>query len=255
MPTNHLFYEYYDTLYADKNYKEETDYLFSIAELYLTKPPEKILEIGCGTGNHTLEIAKHGLPVTAIDIDHSMAEIAKIKIKKTGLNYVKVEQTEIEKLKDKGFDIALAMFNVITYIQDLKSLLSFFIGIHQRLDKDGLFIFDCWNGSAALLDPPKNKTIAKKTRSEDISCKIVSDTNFLEQKTTLNYYINVRSILDNTQRSDLFTFAQTLWTPLQIWYNLKKSGFEIIKCSKLFNIEEQATPTDWKIMFVCQKIK
>lgn len=253
MPTNHLFYEYYDILYSDKNYKEETDYLFSLAKLYLTKPVDKILETGCGTGNHTLEIAKRGLHITAIDIDKNMAEIAKEKMKKNEFNYVKVEHTGIEKLDEKGFDLALALFNVVTYINDANSLISFFSGIHYRLNNNGIFIFDCWNGLAAIIDPPKLKSIAKETGLEDITCKIISQTNFWEQKTTMNYFIKVRNIFDNSVKSDYFSFDQTLWTPMQIEHCLKECGFEILKCGKLFNIEEKAGHTDWKIMYVCQK--
>ncbi len=41
---------------------------------------QKVLELGCGTGNLTLELAKKGATITAIDINPEMLDIARKKL-------------------------------------------------------------------------------------------------------------------------------------------------------------------------------
>src|ERR1051326_5271804 len=106
-----LFYKYYDTLYASKDYAGEVKTLMEIATKQ-KKVVKKILEIGCGTGNHTIELAKSKKQITAVDTDKFMAEIAKEKTKQ--FKNVKIHLGKIERLNEKNFDVAFAMFNVIT---------------------------------------------------------------------------------------------------------------------------------------------
>ena len=49
---------------------------------YFSHEDLSILEIGCGTGNHTVELAKKVSQVLALDIDPQMVALAKDKIEK-----------------------------------------------------------------------------------------------------------------------------------------------------------------------------
>ena len=69
MENNTIFYHYYDAIFSEKNYRKETEFIFKKASESLGRSPEKILEIGCGTGNHTMNLAGKNIPLTAIDID------------------------------------------------------------------------------------------------------------------------------------------------------------------------------------------
>ena len=59
--------KYYDLFHQDKNYEEE-------AQAIKKKFPrvKTILEIGCGTGNLTVELEKLGFKVTGIEPSSSM---------------------------------------------------------------------------------------------------------------------------------------------------------------------------------------
>lgn len=46
----------------------------------------RVLDIGCGTGEHTLMAAQHGLETTGIDSSHKAIETAKRKAHERGLN-------------------------------------------------------------------------------------------------------------------------------------------------------------------------
>ena len=57
-----------------KNTVAEVDFLLS---LYPLKPGANILDVGCGTGRHSIELAKRGFKVTGLDLSEKMLEVAK----------------------------------------------------------------------------------------------------------------------------------------------------------------------------------
>ncbi len=239
--TNNLFYQYYDSLFQAKDYKGETDLIFELTKKFGISSPKKILEIGCGTGNHTKVLAEKGIDLVAIDNDQEMIRLAKDKLKEN--DKLKIIYTDIEDLKEDNFDLTLAMFNVVTYISETSQLNSFIKAVYQRLNSGGIFVFDCWNGIAAIKDPPQTKKTEVLDNGEKIEFTLTPTTDFFNQKTTLKYDFKDSS----------FSFDQTLWTPMQISDSLRQAGFETILCSPLIDIDKKATDKDWKIMFVAKK--
>jgi len=246
-----FFYKYYDVLYKDKDYKAETKMVVNLYRKYGNGKLGNILEIGSGTGNHTKELANLRTDLTAIDIDERMVKIAKSKFKNRRSNHLSILNTSVEELAAKDFDLALALFNVVTYIEDDESLLKFMRGVYKRLERGGVFVFDCWNGVAAIADPPQKQTTRINYRDLRITSTWIPSNDFLRQRTMLTNEI----VIKNGRRVEKggFTFNQTLWTPRQIRNALKKSGFELILNSPFMSPEREARDTDWKIMFVARK--
>lgn len=248
-----LFYKYYDLLYADKNYKSEVEKTLSIIEKYHSLSIVKMLEIGCGTANHTIELLKYNIALTAIDTDKKMIELAKKKvIASEDMSQITLLNLSIEELAEQEFDAIIALFNVITYIKSANELQSFFDNAFKRLNHNGIFVFDCWNGIAAIKDPPKDKIIFRTIDDFKLECHIHSRNDFFEQQVHLQYRLSV-SKAGEIIESDVFEFTQTLWTPMQIKACIKNSGLQLISCCKNFDPETLATSGDWKIMFVCKK--
>jgi 2-polyprenyl-3-methyl-5-hydroxy-6-metoxy-1,4-benzoquinol methylase len=85
------WYEELFTDYADK-YEKEIFTQGTLGEVdFIQKEINqnencKILDIGCGTGRHALELAKRGYNVTGIDLSKSMIAKAKEKAQSSGVN-------------------------------------------------------------------------------------------------------------------------------------------------------------------------
>lgn len=80
----HLEAPHYDQLCFTQNTINEVEFLIDILNLL---PGASILDVGCGTGRHAVELARKGYAVTGIDLSASMlaqarekAEAAKVEI-------------------------------------------------------------------------------------------------------------------------------------------------------------------------------
>lgn len=247
-----IFYKYYDVLYQDKDYKGEIELIYKIVEKYSSNKILEVLEIGCGTGNHTKELAKKAKKVVAIDIDPQMSEIARSKMKRLKINNAKILNISVDAVEEKAFDLAVALFNVVTYFEDFSSLQKFLSEVSKRLKSGGLFIFDVWSGIAAIKDPPR---VVKKTfrkNKERIETVLIPKTDFLKQRTLMDYRIKVFNGKRLKEEGSI-KFNQTLWTPNEIISAANKAKLDIVKASPLMDISRDANENDWKIMFVFQK--
>ena len=76
--------KYYDLFYKNKKYSKE---ILNIKKLVKLNKQEKVLEIGCGTGNHSFELSKHCGQILALDKSLEMIKIAKKKKFKKKYNF------------------------------------------------------------------------------------------------------------------------------------------------------------------------
>lgn len=252
MHSTPLFYRYYDTLFSSKNYAGEVASVLSYCIGYPLQPLENILELGCGTGNHTVELARNpSIHVTAVDVDFEMLALAQKKVEltnKTNISFVSGRSTE------KNVDLSVALFNVVNYICEGESLRMFFANVAESLRSGGLFVFDCWNGTAALLDPPGSKVYEKYCDGRKVSCYLTSLTDFIKKTTTLNYQIDLFDQTGSKVESENYQIEHSLWTPEQIKTALHDSGLVVVTMCIPFRFDTVASDADWKIMFVCRKV-
>jgi SAM-dependent methyltransferase len=247
MSRGSLFYDWYDVLFASKAYASEIDVALELAETHLGAPPERLLEIGCGTGNHTLELARRGVDVVAVDTDKTMVLRATKKLAAAGATAV-VLNTRCENLEHSGFDAALALFNVVNYVSSVQALESLFGAVADRLNRPGFFLFDSWNGVAALADPPRAKHTEINHHGAHVVCDLSAETDRMMQRTTLTYQMAVTQ--DGVTIEDAFSFSQTLWTPMQIRDALERAAIQLVACTRLFEPGIRATAADWKLMWI-----
>lgn len=65
---------WYDTELGNFVDEVETELAFS---LFTPEPESKVLDVGCGTGNFSIKLARKGLEVVGVDVSHPMIEKAR----------------------------------------------------------------------------------------------------------------------------------------------------------------------------------
>jgi len=107
----------------------------------------KILDVGCGTGRHSIELAKRGYKVTGIDLSECMLETA---IKRAKEDKVKVEfiKADARDLKyDKEFDLVIMICEGGFPLMETDEMNFKILESSARaLKKNGKFIFTTLNG-------------------------------------------------------------------------------------------------------------
>ena len=248
-----MYSEYYDAIYSTKDYGAEVDVLCGIFSGMGCSSPGRLLDVGCGTGGHSLQFAKLGWQTVGIDIDTESIATARAKADRLGAELTRkpVFHTRLAMdLDDGGFDAAIAMFNVINYLDTLDTLEAFIAAIAKR--SKGPFVFDCWNGVAAMLDPPRRKETTIPYGNESIH--VVSTPTFdrMGQCVDVDNTVTVTAP-DGTEKEFNYAYRSTLWTPSTLRLAVERNGFEVVRVSPLMRPHETATEKDWKIMFTCRK--
>ncbi|RYG24585.1 class I SAM-dependent methyltransferase [bacterium] len=84
----------------------EIDFLLS---LFALPTGSSILDVGCGTGRHAVELAKRGYRVTGIDLSEGMLNVARAKAAVEGVDvkFVQADATNFQ--TDERFDAAICL--------------------------------------------------------------------------------------------------------------------------------------------------
>lgn len=100
-------------------------------------PPAHVLDIGCGTGRHALELAKRGYSVTGIDLAPEWIEQARHAADLGKWNAVFMIQKASDLEADSPFDAAFALNHTIGLISDVNA---HFAGVVRSLKPGARFL-------------------------------------------------------------------------------------------------------------------
>ena len=140
------FANVYDTFMDNIPYKEWGRYLESLLKEYGVQDG-LIVDLGCGTGKITEELALAGYDMIGIDNAEEMLSIAREKLMeypdgdvRKNILYLLQDMREMELYGT--VKAAVSISDSMNYITEEEDLLQIFRLVNNYLDKDGLFIFD-----------------------------------------------------------------------------------------------------------------
>ncbi len=137
-----LLAPFYDAINSDIDYKSWADFIEKIIDREYRGDPELILDLGCGTGKMTLELARRGCDMTGIDLSPEMLNVAKERAEREGLDVLWICQDMTEFELYGTVDIALCCLDGINHLTAPSAMKKTFSLVHNYLSPDGLFIFD-----------------------------------------------------------------------------------------------------------------
>jgi len=126
---------FYDAFIDEEVYK---DYL-ELLDRYTSYGT--LLDIGCGTGTLSLEIARRGYAVTATDLSEEMLSIVEYRAKESNVNLDIFVYDMLDPIAEK-FDTVIASMDVINHLADLEDVQFGFTNIFSALNPSGMFLFD-----------------------------------------------------------------------------------------------------------------
>jgi SAM-dependent methyltransferase len=158
----------YDAIYADKDYRTETDVLES-AFSWASRAISSILDLGCGTGLHAAELAMRGYEVVGVDRSAAMLQRARQRMEVQSLPQLSFVEGDIRYVDlGRRFDCVISMFAVIGYLLTDADIASSFANVRRHLEPGGLFIFDVWYGPAVEAIGPSDRRKVMPSESGEI---------------------------------------------------------------------------------------
>ena len=134
----------YDSVNSEINYSKWADFIEKIVKQELKVPCELALDLGCGTGRMTIELAKRGYDMTGVDYSPEMLDAARREAEDAGLSgKILWLLQDIREFELYGtVELAVSCLDTVNHLTDNKSLDKFFSLVHNYLIPDGIFIFD-----------------------------------------------------------------------------------------------------------------
>ncbi len=115
--------------------------------------PKTVLELGCGTGSMTIELARRGYDVIALDISDEMLSVADQRAREAGASNIRFIQSDMCSFELYGkVDAVVCCLDGINHLTARDELDSCFALVSNYLNNGGLFVFD-------LNTPYKFKTV------------------------------------------------------------------------------------------------
>src|SRR5215212_9545660 len=130
--------EVYDSLMAVVPYRHWVSYIERIWERFESSPTA-VLDLACGTGNVTLELARRGYRATGADNAAAMVRQAQAK-GAPGVRFLLQDARNLD--LPEPFDACICLFDSLNYILTPEELGAAFAGVYRHLRPRGLFVFD-----------------------------------------------------------------------------------------------------------------
>jgi SAM-dependent methyltransferase len=172
--------KYYHILYQNRDEKEAENFIQNLSQFF--KKEDKIIDIACGAGRHTLFLSELGYHTTGIDL--SQESIKSAKEKSNGK--IPFEVWDMRKCyKKQGFDVVLNLFTSFGYFENEEDDIAAIKAMSDNLKEEGILIIDFLNSKKVI-----DNLVQKETKEMDgvtfnISRKV--EENFIIKNIEVNH--------------------------------------------------------------------
>ncbi len=229
----------YDKLNEEIDYAEWADFIEKCFGRFLTGRPGIVLDLACGTGRMTSELAGRGYDMIGVDGSADMLAVAYSRAlgKSTRPLYLMQDMRALELYGTVGATVCC--LDSINYLTETDGLEKTFDRVHNYLDPGGLFLFDVntpykfkniyGNNSYILEDEDESK--------RDIFCAWQNE--FDPDSGICDFYLSLFEENDDGSynRSDEHQ-REKCWSLEELTATLEKCGFEFLGAYGGYGFEE-----------------
>lgn len=131
----------YDEMNGEVDYPAWADFIEAIFERHGAKKIESVVDLGCGTGTMTFELARRGYDMTAVDNSPDMLSAARaLDTTDGGILWLMQDLASFELYGT--VDAAVSCLDCVNHLTKKEDVKSFFHWVHNYLEPGGLFLFD-----------------------------------------------------------------------------------------------------------------
>ena len=240
--------------YADSYDKEsftqgtigEVDFIEQ--EIHFDKS-KTILDIGCGTGRHAIELTKRGYTVTGVDLSDNQLKRAKQKASNAGVkvNFLKKDARKLD--FENSFDVVIMICEGAFSLMETDEMnFQILKNARNALKENGKFIFTCLNALFPLYHSVKDFLNQDAIDSE--TTELTFDLKTFREHSTLEF-------MDDSGEKKTISCNERYFTPSEIsWYlkTLNFSDINIFGCEiGKFTRAKILTTDDFEMLVIAEK--
>lgn len=133
----------YDEMNRELDYARWADFVEEQFARFATSKPELVLDLAAGTGSMTVELAKRGYDMTAVDNSADMLSLAATRLAEEGIFGVLLLEQDMTDFELYGtVDAVVCCLDSLNHLTEEGELEACFSLVHNYLNPDGLFLFD-----------------------------------------------------------------------------------------------------------------
>lgn len=218
---------YYNAFYQDKDYLAEAGQVDVLLKKY-GHGVQRLVNYGCGTGRHDIELTKLGYRCTGIDVSPLMIDIAKKNAEDEGMN-IDFSVADIRKYEpEERYDAVISLFHVMSYQNSNEDIITAFQSARKALSKDGVFLFDVWYGPGVLSDKPSVRV--KEVEDDRYKLIRIARPVMHDQENIVDVCYEVLVIDKESKETSVINEIHSMryfFRP-ELEFYLKESGFQLI---------------------------
>lgn len=239
--------QWYDQLTTDVDYADWADWLEHHFEKS-GRPVELVLDLACGTGSLSCELARRGYSVVGVDLSEEMLmeamdkSLALPEEKRPTFLCQSMDELELY----GAVDACVCCLDSINYVTDSATLKEAFRRVHTFLMPRGRFIFD-------VNTPEKLKAMDGQTfldETDDVYCVWRADYDARTRICSYGFDLFARE--GELWRRDAELHEEKAWTLDELKRWLERAGFKNIR---LYGDRKQRPPKEGeqRVFFVAEK--
>jgi SAM-dependent methyltransferase len=222
--------EFYPFMFSDERFAATPDEVSRI--LALTQcSGSSVLDLCCGPGRHSVELAQRGFKVTGVDRSPFLLTKARELAATSGASVEWVESDMRNFIRPGSFDLACSLFTSFGYFEEEQDDLRVLRNIHQSLKENGVLIIE-------VLGKERLAHVWK-----DTMCNELADGSLIFQRPQIRddwTRIHSEWTLVKEGSSRTFTFEHTVYSGRELKDRLLSCGFKQVQ---LFG-DQQGSPYD-----------
>jgi 2-polyprenyl-3-methyl-5-hydroxy-6-metoxy-1,4-benzoquinol methylase len=247
-----LLFENYSQKYDNESFTQGTTGECDFIEKELKSDKSlKILDVGCGTGRHTIELSKRGYNVTGIDLSESQLVSAREKAKNNNLDIDFQKQDARNLTFSDEFDVAIMLCEGGFPLMETDEMnYDILKSVSKSLKKHGKFIFTTLNGLFPLYHSV-----------EEFCASAIEDGNATYRSNTFDLMTfrdhNITEFEDDFGNKRVLECNERYYVPSEISWLLKSLGYRKIEIfgAKLgaFSRNDGLTTEDFEMLVIAEK--
>jgi len=130
------------TLFGPKRWEDAPKEVDELILLLGIKPGSTILDLCCGKGRHSLELARRGFRVTGVDKTAAYLQEARKRAETEELRIEFIKEDMRKFSRNDAFDVVINMFTSLGYFEDLADDKRVLANMYRSLRKGGTLMID-----------------------------------------------------------------------------------------------------------------